>query len=54
METENKLEQRIIVSYSPKFKLYQRSIRNKQIDRALIVIDKKANLNDTNLIVQKD
>lgn len=31
---ENGLEQRIIVSFSPKYRAYQRNIRNKQIDRA--------------------
>lgn len=31
---ENGLEQRLIVSYSPKYASYQRSIRNKQIERA--------------------
>lgn len=37
---ENKIEQRLIVSYSPKYKQYQRSISSKQIDRALKIIDK--------------
>ena len=31
---ENGLEQRLIVSYSPKYAEYQRSIRNRQIERA--------------------
>lgn len=31
---ENGIEQRIIVSFSPKYRQYQRSIRSKQIDRA--------------------
>ena len=31
---ENGLEQRLIVSYSPKYAAYQRNIRNKQIERA--------------------
>lgn len=37
---ENEIEQRLIVSYSPKYKQYQRSISSKQIDRALKIIDK--------------
>lgn len=36
---ENEIEQRLIVSYSPKYKQYQRSVRSKQIDRALKIID---------------
>ena len=37
---ENGLEQRLIVSYSPKYRRYQRSVRSRQIDRALKIIDK--------------
>lgn len=37
---EDGLEQRLIISYSPKYKAYQRSIRNKQIERAQAMIDK--------------
>lgn len=33
-------EQRLIVSYSPKYKYYQQEIRQKQIDRAIKVIQK--------------
>ncbi|MGN1382034.1 MAG: IS1634 family transposase [Eubacterium sp.] len=36
---ENGLEQRLIVSYSLKYREYQRSIRSRQIDRALKIID---------------
>lgn len=32
---ENKLEQRLIVTYSEKYALYQRTLRQQQIDRAL-------------------
>ena len=34
MKNENGLEQRLIVSYSPKYAEYQRSVRNRQIERA--------------------
>ena len=37
---ENGLEQRLIVSFSPKYKNYQRSIRQRQIDRAVKMISK--------------
>jgi transposase len=37
---EDGLEQKLIVSYSPKYKNYQQSIRNKQIDRAEKLIEK--------------
>ena len=36
---ENGLEQRLIVSYSPKYAEYQRSIRNRQVERAQNLID---------------
>lgn len=36
---ENGLEQRLIVSYSPKYAEYQRSVRNRQIERAQSLID---------------
>ena len=36
---ENGLEQRLIVSYSPKYAEYQRSVRNKQIERAQNLIN---------------
>ena len=36
---ENGIEQRLIVSYSPKHKHYQREIRNRQIERASRIID---------------
>lgn len=35
---EGGLEQRLIVSYSPKYKAYQRKIRDKQIERAQVMI----------------
>ncbi|MGF7012664.1 transposase [Lachnospiraceae bacterium PF1-22] len=39
---ENGLEQQLIVSYSIKYKNYQRNIRNNQIERALKAIEKGA------------
>lgn len=36
---ENNLEQRLIVSYSLKYKEYQESIRNNQVDRARKLVD---------------
>ena len=36
---ENGLEQRLIVSYSPKYAEYQRSVRNRQIERAQNLIN---------------
>mgnify|MGYP003304796914 CR=1 FL=1 len=36
---ENGLEQRLIVSYSPKYAAYQKSVRNKQIERATKMIN---------------
>lgn len=37
---ENGIEQRLIVSFSPKYKAYQESVRSRQIERALKIIDK--------------
>lgn len=37
---ENGLEQRLIVSYCPKYKHYQQQIRQRQIDRAARIIEK--------------
>ena len=37
---ENGLEQRLIVSYSPKYKNYQQQIRSRQVDRAAKIIEK--------------
>ena len=36
---ENGLEQRLIVSYSPKYAEYQRSVRNRQVERAQNLIN---------------
>ena len=36
---ENGLEQRLIVSYSPKYAQYQRSVRNRQVERAQNLIN---------------
>ncbi|MBP3852245.1 MAG: IS1634 family transposase [Erysipelotrichaceae bacterium] len=37
---ENDLEQRLIVSYSPKYKHYQQQIRARQVERAAKIIEK--------------
>ena len=37
--TTKKLQQRLIITYSPKYALYQKSIRSKQIERAQAVLD---------------
>ena len=37
--TTKKLHQRLIITYSPKFALYQKSIREKQIERAQKMLD---------------
>lgn len=37
---ENGFEQRLIVSYSPKYKCYQRKIRQRQVERAINIINK--------------
>lgn len=37
---ENGLEQRIIVSFSPKYKHYQKEIRQRQVDRAIHILQK--------------
>ena len=41
---ENGLEQRLIVSYSPKYAEYQRSVRNRQIERAQNLINNTAKI----------
>lgn len=49
--TTKKLHQRMIVTYSPKYALYQKSIRNKQIERAQKMLDtgnSKKNHNNPN------
>ena len=56
---ENGLEQKLIVTYSLKYKNYQRNIRNAQIERAKEAIDKndikldKVNQNDYKRFVSK-
>lgn len=56
---ENGLEQKIIVTYSIKYRDYQRSVRNSQIDRAIKAISKnpsklkKLNQNDYRRFVVK-
>lgn len=37
--TTKKLHQRLIVTYSPKYALYQKTIRDKQVDRAKKMVD---------------
>ncbi|MBC2576275.1 IS1634 family transposase [Peptostreptococcus canis] len=55
---KNGMEQRIIVSYSPKYKLYQREIRYGQINRALKIIEngnrKSSNTNSPNRIIKDE
>lgn len=41
---ENGLEQRLIVSYSPKYAEYQKSVRNRQIERAQNLINSPSKL----------
>ena len=56
---ENGLEQRIIVTYSIKYRDYQRNIRNSQVERAQKAIDsnpgklKKCNPNDYKRFIEK-
>ena len=56
---ENDFEQRLIVTYSMKYRDYQRKIRNSQIDRAQKAIDnnpikiKKCNANDYKRFINK-
>ncbi len=56
---ENGLEQKIIVTYSIKYRNYQRKIRNSQIERAQKIIDnnpgklKKSSQNDYKRFIQK-
>lgn len=56
---ENDFEQRLIVTYSIKYRDYQRKIRNSQIERAQNVIDtnpakiKKCNANDYKRFIHK-
>ena len=46
---ENGLEQRLIVSYSPKYAAYQKKIRQAQVQRALKLIEKGENRKTNNL-----
>jgi len=56
---DDDIEQRLIVTYSPKYKDYQRNIRNSQIERALNAINSnpsklnKSNQNDYKRFVTK-
>lgn len=57
---EGGLEQRLVVTYSIKYRNYQRHIRNKQVERAQKVIDsnpaklKKCNANDYKRFIKKE
>ena len=57
--TTKRLHQRLIITYSPKYAEYQRTIRQKQIDRAKIMIDsgnakrQSKNPNDPARFIQK-
>ena len=42
------MEQRLIVNYSPKYKAYERSIRERQIERAQKIVDKGASAKTRN------
>lgn len=42
---ENNLEQRLIVTYSPKYKVYQQTIRTNQVERAKNLVVKHKSLN---------
>lgn len=44
---ENGLEQRLIVSYSPKYASYQKSVRNRQIERAQNLIENPTKISKT-------
>ena len=56
---ENGIEERLIASYSPKYALYQKGIRDKQVERALSKIksglkpSKKRNPNDPSRFIQE-
>lgn len=56
---ENGLEQKLVVTYSIKYRDYHRKIRNSQIQRALVAIDsnpskiKKVNPNDYRRFIEK-
>ncbi len=56
---ENDLEQKLIVTYSLKYRNYQRQIRNSQIERAKVAIDNKSfkldkcNQNDFKRFIKK-
>lgn len=41
---EKPVKERLIVTYSPKYAIYQKKIRNKQLERAIKMIDKKGKL----------
>lgn len=45
---ENNLEQRLVVTFSPKYKHYQRNIRSRQIDRAEKIIDRGSSADNRN------
>ena len=40
---ENEIEERLIITYSPKYQEYQKKIREKQISRAIKIIDNNPN-----------
>ena len=46
---ENGLEQRLIVTFSPKYKYYQREIRQRQIDRAVKIVEQGKGISTRNL-----
>ena len=42
-------EQRFIVTFSPKYKYYQREIRQRQIDRAVKIVEQEKGISTRNL-----
>ncbi len=57
---ENGLEQKLVVTFSLKYQIYQQNIRNRQVERAQKIIDsnptklKKCNANDYKRFIVKD
>lgn len=45
---ENGMEQRLIINYSPKYKAYERSVRERQVERAQKIVDKGASAKTRN------
>lgn len=52
--TTKKLQQRLIITYSPKYALYQKSIRSKQIERTQAMLDSEHKKNRITQTIQPD